>query len=86
MKSQLSKYITVGAFKEKFNDFHKNVSNEIINHQRSILRLDDQLDDFDSKIKQNNYEIDRTWKLYDASKKQVDDCIKYANKSMDQML
>lgn len=84
-KSQFSKYITLKEFKEKFTDFHKSVSEELTNHQRSILRLDDQQDDFDSKIKQNKYEIERIWKLFDASKKQVDDCIRYTNKSIDQM-
>lgn len=84
-KSQFTKYITVKDFKEKFTDFHKSVSEELQNHQRSILRLDDQQDDFDNKIKQNKHEIERIWRLYDASKKQVDDCIKYTNRSIDQM-
>lgn len=85
-KSQFKQYITTKDFKEKFSDFHKQVTNEMNNHQRSLMKLDDQLDDFDNKIKQNKFEIERIWRLYDASKKQVDDCIRFSSRSIDQTM
>lgn len=57
VNSKLQKFITLDEYKKRNGEFRKNLEEELSNMRGSILRLDDQQDDFDNKIKENKFEL-----------------------------